>query len=172
MKKCTVNTENPTPEGNFLHQIEIDGQKHDIELTNMDWTPSSKIMLTQLAPNADAIIILYSTTSFASYRAAKGLWEDVLELVYTPFKLGLVATKNDLVLEREVPFKKGANLGKRWECQFIECSAKDGVGIEDQMEEFIRGVGKLREQERKKVEKKLRRDSEPKVSFWKRFFVK
>jgi GTPase KRas protein len=138
----------------------------------MDWTPASKVMLTQLAPNVDAIIIFYSTTSFASYRAAKALWEDVLELVYTPFKLGLVATKNDLVLEREVAFKKGANLGKRWECQFIECSAKDGVVIEEPMEEFIREIGKLREQERKKAEKKLRRDSEPKASFWKRLLFK
>jgi GTPase KRas len=78
----------------------------------------------------EAIIIVYSITSNASFEELDEWVERIHRLKGQDALIWLVGNKCDLVDDREVSTHRGQDLARRLGCEFSETSAKTGENVE------------------------------------------
>lgn len=84
---------------------------------------------------------MYSISSRVSFDKIPALHEEVLEIPHEPIFM-IVGNKSDLKDgEREVSKAEGEQLASL-NCLFVECSAKNGDGVEEALVDFLRRLRK------------------------------
>ena len=97
------------------------------------WDTAGQERFSALTGNAykgaKGIMICYSTASLQSFNNVKKWVDDIKQRAADHVNVILVATKCDLVEEREVSFEDGKNLAEQLEVDFYETSSKDNMNI-------------------------------------------
>eukprot|EP01063_Lacrimia_lanifica_P007152 TRINITY_DN14528_c0_g1_i1.p1 TRINITY_DN14528_c0_g1~~TRINITY_DN14528_c0_g1_i1.p1 ORF type:complete len:268 (+),score=69.87 TRINITY_DN14528_c0_g1_i1:98-901(+) len=82
----------------------------------------------QYTIGTDGYMLVYSATSRESYDMIKTIYSELW--AYTPFvPFILVATKIDLVNERQVSEAEGQRLGVQWGCPYLESSSRSSAPV-------------------------------------------
>ncbi len=75
--------------------------------------------------NADIIILMYSVTNVQSFEHIAEWYENIKEMNEKMPKMILIGTKIDIATERQVSYKEGQELAKKYDMKFLEVSCLD-----------------------------------------------
>ncbi|KAF7351405.1 hypothetical protein MSAN_01572300 [Mycena sanguinolenta] len=133
----------------FSRKLTVDGQKTIVTLLDI-YQPHRKqtqetiddTVVETLLRDADAFILMYSTTSPYSFQDVVAYTRAVRRAkaayAHNPI-LSLVANQSDRpVHDREVTRTEGEALARELDCAFSETSAKTGNGVDAAVEDLVR----------------------------------
>jgi Ras-related protein Rab-1A len=81
--------------------------------------------------NADVIILMYSVTNMQSFEHIAEWYENIKEMNETMPKMILIGTKIDITTDRQVSYKEGQELAKKYDVQFMEVSCLDSDNVQN-----------------------------------------
>ncbi|CAG0879546.1 unnamed protein product [Cyprideis torosa] len=131
----------PTIEDTYRQVISCNNSKNVCTLQITDTTGSHQFPAMQRLniSKGHAFILVYSVTSRQSFEELptvyRLIWECKTNLDGVPVML--VGNKCDEVDSREVVFSEGEELAKRWECKFMETSAKTNYNVKELFQELL-----------------------------------
>ena len=89
---------------------------------------------------ANGILLVYDVTKRNSFEVIKNWVKQIKDLVSSRVNVVLIGNKIDLEDKREVKTEEGEQLGKEFNYQFFETTAKDGVNINEAFEALIKSI--------------------------------
>jgi small GTP-binding protein len=89
---------------------------------------------------ANGILLVYDVTQRTSFEGIKNWVKQIKEQVSSRVSVVLIGNKTDLVDKREVKTEEGEELGKEYNYQFFETTAKDGININEAFEALIKTI--------------------------------
>ena len=89
---------------------------------------------------ANGILLVYDVTKRNSFEGIKNWVKQIKDLVSSRVNVVLIGNKIDLEDKREVKTEEGEQLGKEFNYQFFETTAKDGVNINEAFEALIKSI--------------------------------
>ena len=89
---------------------------------------------------ANGILLVYDVTQRTSFEGIKNWVKQIKDQVSSRVSVVLVGNKIDLVDKREVKTEEGEELGKEYNYQFFETTAKDGININEAFEALIKTI--------------------------------
>ena len=89
---------------------------------------------------ANGILLVYDVTQRASFEGIKNWIKQIKDQVSSRVSVVLIGNKTDLVDKREVKTEEGEELGKEYNYQFFETTAKDGININEAFEALIKAI--------------------------------
>ena len=89
---------------------------------------------------ANGILLVYDVTQRASFEGIKNWIKQIKDQVSSRVSVVLIGNKIDLVDKREVKTEEGEELGKEYNYQFFETTAKDGININEAFEALIKAI--------------------------------
>ncbi|KAH8853516.1 Ras-related protein isoform 2 [Schistosoma japonicum] len=124
----------PTIEDSYRKQVEIDSQQCMLEILDTAGTEQFTAMRDLYMKNGQGFLLVYSITSQTTFTDLEDLREQILRVKdVDEFPLTLVGNKCDLEDERSVGKEQGQNLAKKWNCQFMETSAKSRINVQESL---------------------------------------
>ena len=99
-----------------------------------------KTFTRQYFRGASAVLVCYDITSADSFDGAKRWTRDVLAELCPPPVMALVGTKGDLEAQRKVPRDEASRYAAEQQMLNLECSAKEGRGVDATFEEVARAM--------------------------------
>ena len=135
-----------------------------VELMDMGAEDQMRIFIRQYTPTMDALLLFYDVSSRESFESLSELyayfqtmpeWEARKKEVVVPVKV--VAGKIDIAKkEWAVSEEEGKGFASKIGCGFATCSAKEGVGVIELVEEMVDVVAGAKE--KKELEEKAERE--------------
>jgi small GTP-binding protein len=89
---------------------------------------------------ANGILLVYDVTQRTSFEGIKNWVKQIKDQVSSRVSVVLIGNKTDLVDKREVKTEEGEELGKEYNYQFFETTAKDGININEAFEALIKTI--------------------------------
>lgn len=130
---------NPTIEDSHSKEWEVDGQTHLLELLDTAGQEEYSSLRDHLMKTGQGFLLVYSIDSVRSFEAAMTLRKQILRIKETSdVPIILVANKSDLEEERAVTREEGKIIAQKWECDFLEASAKDDHNISEAFSMLVR----------------------------------
>ncbi|KAJ5073688.1 gtp-binding protein rheb [Anaeramoeba ignava] len=114
----------PTIENSYKKTIEFFGNEYLVEIVDTPGQDESTILPFAYNIGTDAFVFVYTISSKTSFKIMKSLKDKVTENYGNILKI-IVGNQCDRKNQREVSFEEGIALAREWECQFLECSAKE-----------------------------------------------
>jgi len=134
-----LDNESSTIKQGFSRQISVDSQKTIVTLLDVYHGPNDEDATEALLREADAFILMYSTTSPYSLQDVVAYTRAVRRACGQNPLLSLVANQYDRPAhDQEVSRMEGAALARELDCVFAEASAKTGYGVQGIMEDLVR----------------------------------
>nr|CAX71115.1 RAP1B, member of RAS oncogene family [Schistosoma japonicum] len=131
----------PTIEDSYRKQVEIDSQQCMLEILDTAGTEQFTAMRDFYMKNGQGFLLVYSITSQTTFTDLEDLREQILRVKdVDEFPLTLVGNKCDLEDERSVGKEQGQNLAKKWNCQFMETSAKSRINVQELFHNLVRQI--------------------------------
>jgi len=144
----------PTIEDTYRKIYELDGVSYVLEILDTAGTEQYTAQTDFYTRDGHGFVIVYSITSMSSFAEIPGILERIKRIKNVD-KVAIVICGNkcDLVDQRVVMEDEGRSVAKKWDCTFIETSAKNGINTARIFPTLIKEVVKLHpesEKERKK----------------------
>ncbi|TPP62409.1 Ras protein Rap 1b [Fasciola gigantica] len=122
----------PTIEDSYRKQTEVDGKQCMLEILDTAGTEQFTAMRDLYMKNGQGFVLCYSITAQSTFNDLEDLYEQILRVKDSPnIPLILVGNKCDLDAERVVGREQGQNLARRFNCPFLETSAKARVNVDE-----------------------------------------
>ena len=135
----------PTIENSFTKLIKYKGQEYQAEIMDTAGQDEFSILSSKHAVGIHGYILVYSIASKQSFEICSVIRDKILDLTgMESIPLVLVANKVDLHSQRQVTIEEGQNLAKKWNCTFIETSAKHNQNISRVFEQLLNEIEKQR----------------------------
>ena len=142
----------PYYEENYRKHIEVDGELAKLEILDYMGQDEFAALRDQWIREHRAFVLIYAINSMNSFNHTEDLYKRILRIkdweddyIGEDFDLILVGNKNDLELERQVPYEDGKKLALSWDVPFYEQSAKTGENVEDVFIELVRRMRQPKE---------------------------
>ncbi|KAJ6582961.1 P-loop containing nucleoside triphosphate hydrolase protein [Mycena vulgaris] len=130
----------------FSKQLTVDSQNTIVTLLDVYHGTNDEDTVDSLLRDADAFILMYSTTSPYSLQDAVAYTRAVRRATATYAQdpvLSLVANQSDRAAQdQEVSRLEGVALAQELDCAFAEASAKTGHGVQGIVEDLVRVLRK------------------------------
>ncbi|KAL7720914.1 Ras family GTPase RAS1 [Entamoeba marina] len=130
-----INEYDPTIEDYYRKILEIDGEQVAIEILDTSEFEGDCPSMIQWRREGEGFVIVYSITDRDSFCYVSAIHKRILEMKYikdnTYLPIILVGNKIDLEEERKVTTEEGEQLADSLGIDFIECSAKEGININE-----------------------------------------
>ncbi|KAJ7449119.1 P-loop containing nucleoside triphosphate hydrolase protein [Mycena galericulata] len=131
--------ESSTIKQGFSRTLSVDGQKTIVTLLDIYHAMDDGDAADALLRDADAFILMYSTTSPYSLQDVVSYTRAVRRAYGQNPLLSLVANQCDRPAhDQEVSRAEGAALARELDCVFTEASAKTGFGVQGVVEDLVR----------------------------------
>jgi len=125
-----VEAYNPTIENTFHKVIKFRGEDFTTEIVDTAGQDEYSIFQRQYAVGFHGYVLVYSVTSKASFEHVKSINDKILDSLGTDYcPRVLVGNKTDLMYDRMVSIAEGKALAEKWNCAFVETSAKQNENI-------------------------------------------
>ncbi|CAD5124962.1 DgyrCDS13204 [Dimorphilus gyrociliatus] len=121
----------PTIEDSYRKHVEIDGQQCMLEILDTAGTEQFTAMRDLYMKNGQGFLLVYSITAQSTFDDLEDLREQILRVKDTDdVPMVLVGNKCDLEDERMVGYAQGKERATKFNCHFIETSAKSKINVD------------------------------------------
>ena len=100
--------------------------------------------------NCDGIILMYDITNKVTFKLIGEWIKDIFNIKGEYCPLILIGNKSDLENKREVYEEEGLEEAKKYNSIFFETSAKEGINVENSIEELLKKIIDNKEKNKKK----------------------
>jgi small GTP-binding protein len=144
----------PTIEDSYRKQVEIDGTQCMLEILDTAGTEQFTAMRDLYMKNGQGFVLVYSIIAQSTFNDLPDLREQILRVKdKDEVPLVLVGNKCDLNDQRVITTDQGQDLAKKFNCTFMEASAKTRTNVETIFHDLIRQINKLSPQVQNKKKK-------------------
>ncbi|KAL7715130.1 Sphingomyelin phosphodiesterase [Entamoeba marina] len=123
---------NPTISDTYKHIIDVDGEQVKLDILDTNEYSASHGQWTQ---EGYGFILVYSITNNGSFEVMKEYHKRLYKVkdfdVSQFLPIIVVGNKIDLENERQISFEEGQQLADEWNVDFIECSAKEDINVNE-----------------------------------------
>ncbi|XP_049851201.1 ras-related protein Rap-1-like [Schistocerca gregaria] len=141
----------PTIEDSYRKLIEVDNEQYMLEILDTAGTEQFTAMRDLYMKNGQGFVLVYSIIAQSTFNDLPELREQILRVKDTDkVPMILVGNKCDLADQRVITSEQGTNLSIRFECKFLEASAKTKTNVDAIFHNLVRQVNQLMPQEKKK----------------------
>lgn len=129
----------PTIEDTYRQVISCNKQVCTLQITDTTGSHQFPAMQRLSISKGHAFILVYSITSKQTLEELKPIFQEVVEIKGSDIEgipIMLVGNKCD-EYNREVGTAEGAALAKRWNCGFLETSAKTNYNVKELFQELL-----------------------------------
>ena len=128
-----------------IKDIEIDSKKIKIKIWDSAGQERFRSMQKYYYNKVDGIIFVYDITKKNTLKIIDSWIDEVKENVKGDISFILVGNKTDLEEEREVSIIEGEKFAQKYNYHFLECSAANGIGVNEIFDYLVRDILKKKE---------------------------
>eukprot|EP00013_Stygamoeba_regulata_P004011 CAMPEP_0177637716 /NCGR_PEP_ID=MMETSP0447-20121125/5115_1 /TAXON_ID=0 /ORGANISM="Stygamoeba regulata, Strain BSH-02190019" /LENGTH=168 /DNA_ID=CAMNT_0019139653 /DNA_START=127 /DNA_END=630 /DNA_ORIENTATION=- len=134
----------PTIEDSYRKLVEVDGVACMLDIMDTAGQEEYSALRDQYMKTGQGFILAYSITSTTSFEAATKLRTQIIRIKeeQPDIPIMLVGNKLDLEEERAVSTEQGKALSSKFNCGFIEASAKTNTNVNEIFFELVRMINK------------------------------
>jgi len=133
----------PTIEDSYRKQVEVDGNQCMLEILDTAGTEQFTAMRDLYMKNGQGFVLVYSITAQSSFNELEDLREQILRVKDTDnVPMVLVGNKCDLEDDRSVGKEQGQVLARKFNCSFMETSAKNKINVNEIFYDLVRQINK------------------------------
>ena len=125
-------------------KVKIVNLKEGLDAKILIWDTAGQERYKTIAKSyikgANGILLVYDVTQRTSFEGIKNWVKQIKDQVSSRVSVVLIGNKTDLVDKREVKTEEGEELGKEYNYQFFETTAKDGININEAFEALIKAI--------------------------------
>ncbi|EMG50366.1 GTP-binding protein, putative [Candida maltosa Xu316] len=151
----------PTIENQFTKNFKINDLNYNIEILDTAGQDEFSLLNEKHLIGIHGYLLIYSVTSRQSFEIIEIIRDKILNSIgelnmnddndNTNSNIGggrsipmvLVGNKSDLNYQRQVEFKEGEELAKKFNCKFLETSVRDNINVEKSFECLIQEIEKI-----------------------------
>jgi GTPase KRas protein len=138
----------PTIEDSYRKQVMIDDETALLDILDTAGQEEFSSMQDQWMRDGKGFLLVYNIISRPTFDEVSLLHEKILRTKDCDrVPMVLVGNKCDLKDERQVEYNEGAELAKKWNCQFFETSAKIKLNNEACFFELVREIRRANKQQ-------------------------
>jgi small GTP-binding protein len=144
----------PTIEDSYRKPVEVDNDNYMLEILDTAGTEQFTAMRDLYMKNGQGFALVYSIIAESTFNDLPDLRDQILRVKDTDsIPMVLVGNKCDLKDQRKITTEQGENLAKKFNCTFMEASAKDKIHVDDIFHDLVRQIN-LASGDRKKDDRK------------------
>jgi len=144
----------PTIEDSYQKQVEVDDEVYMLEILDTAGTEQFTSMRDLYMKNGQGFVLVYSIVADSTFNEIPALRDQILRVKdVDSVPLVLVGNKCDLVEQRVVPNKQGEELARRFNCTFLEASARTRDNIEEIFHSLVRQINPISKKGKTKEKK-------------------
>eukprot|EP01094_Clydonella_sp_ATCC50884_P020506 TRINITY_DN4270_c2_g2_i1.p1 TRINITY_DN4270_c2_g2~~TRINITY_DN4270_c2_g2_i1.p1 ORF type:complete len:190 (-),score=63.99 TRINITY_DN4270_c2_g2_i1:211-780(-) len=149
----------PTIEDSYRKLVEVDGTACMLDIMDTAGQEEYSALRDQYMKTGQGFVLAYSITTTTSFEAATKLRTQILRIKEDnqDIPIMLVGNKLDLEDERQVTTDMGRNLAAKFNCGFLEGSAKTNTNVKEIFFELVRMINKWREKNPQTVNSKAKK---------------
>lgn len=135
----------PTLEDSYRKQITVDGQECILDICDTAGQDDFSAIRDQYYRTGDGFLCVYSITLPASFEEVTEFHDAILrvkDVENIPFVL--VGNKCDLENERKVTREQGEALAEKFDCKFLESSAKTKTNVDESFLTVVQEIIRFR----------------------------
>jgi len=134
----------PTIEDSYRKQVEVDNDQYMLEILDTAGTEQFTAMRDLYMKNGQGFVLVYSIIAQSTFNDLTDMREQILRVKDTDkVPLILVGNKCDLTDQRIISTEQGKELAARWNCEFIEASAKAKTNVDQIFQTLIRRINAM-----------------------------
>jgi len=131
----------PTIEDSYRKPVEVDNENYMLEILDTAGTEQFTAMRDLYMKNGQGFALVYSIIAQSTFNDLPDLRDQILRVKDTDsIPMVLVGNKCDLKEQRVITNELGENLAKKFNCTFMEASAKDKVHVDDIFHDLVRQI--------------------------------
>ena len=130
--------------------IKINNKEKELKIKIWDTTGQERFrsISTQYIKNCLGILLVYAVNNKESFNNIISWMNEIEEKKCNEnVPIVLVGNKIDLKDEREVSYEEGDNFAKKFNLKFFECSAKEGINVNEAFQYLINTVVEIHKDE-------------------------
>ncbi|ELR20913.1 Rasrelated protein Rap-1, putative [Acanthamoeba castellanii str. Neff] len=127
----------------YRKQVEVDGQQCMLEILDTAGTEQFTAMRDLYMKNGQGFVLVYSIIAPSTFNDLPDLREQILRVKdMDDVPMVLVGNKCDLTDQRAISTEQGDSLAKKFNCVFLESSAKTKINVEQIFFDLIRQINR------------------------------
>ncbi|KAL1929950.1 hypothetical protein VTP01DRAFT_1104 [Rhizomucor pusillus] len=124
-----------------VSMMNLDGATYKLTIWDTAGQERFRTLTSSYYRGAQGVILVYDVSNRESFEALNTWWNEVNTYCSSPDVVKMiVGNKVDKESSRAVTYKEGADLARKLQTLFIECSAKTNTGVKDVFEELVRKI--------------------------------
>jgi len=145
----------PTIEDSYRKLVEVDNEQYMLEILDTAGTEQFTAMRDLYMKNGQGFVLVYSIIAQSTFNDLPELRDQILRVKDTDkVPMVLVGNKCDLADQRVITSEQGDNLAKRFDCKFLEASAKTKHNVEQIFHDLIKQINAITPVEKSKKKEK------------------
>lgn len=125
-----------------IKSVAVEGKKYKLQIWDTAGQERFKNITQTYYKGAAGIILSFSIIDRNSFTNIERWMHQIENNAPQEVSKIIVGTKSDLQDEREVTFQEGAALGRKYNLQYIESSAKTGTNVKQAMQALVLEIHK------------------------------
>jgi len=137
----------PTIEDSYRKLVEVDGAACMLDIMDTAGQEEYGALRDQYMKTGHGFLLVYAITSSTSWDAASKLRVQILRIKeeHQDIPIMLVGNKLDLEEDRQVQVDQGKTFSQRFNCGFMEASAKTNMNVNEVFFELVRLIKRWRD---------------------------
>ena len=135
-------------------KILSNGKKYKINIYDTAGQEKYRSLSFNSIRNYDGVFLMYDITDFKSFDSISEWIKNIYEKKDENFPLILIGNKCDLKDEREVSEEEGLETAEKYKTTYFETSAKEGINVEEAIDELINKIIAQKKEEESSKDKK------------------
>ncbi|CDS13199.1 hypothetical protein LRAMOSA05377 [Lichtheimia ramosa] len=121
--------------------MDVGDQRYKLTIWDTAGQERFRTLTSSYYRGAQGVILVYDVSSRESFEALDTWWKEVNTYCSSPDVVKMiVGNKVDKESSRAVTYKEGAEMARKLQTLFVECSAKTNVGVKEAFEELVTKV--------------------------------
>ena len=135
-------------------KILSNGKKYKINIYDTAGQEKYRSLSLNSIRNYDGVFLMYDITDFKSFDSISEWIKNIYEKKDENYPLILIGNKCDLKDGRKVSEEEGLETAEKYKTKYFETSAKEGINVEEAIDELIKKIITKKEEEENSKDKK------------------
>ena len=135
-------------------KILSNGKKYKINIYDTAGQEKYRSLSLNSIRNYDGVFLMYDITNFKSFDSISEWIKNIYEKKDENYPLILIGNKCDLKDGRKVSEEEGLETAEKYKTKYFETSAKEGINVEEAIDELIKKIITKKEEEENSKDKK------------------